>query len=203
MNQHEHPANSDQPPSLPIKLQQLEADLARFRPRADGLDRERLMYEAGRRARVTPAAASRITPPWLWPAATAGMTAVAACLAMVLVSGMLVAGSEPQVIERVKIVEVQRPVSEEVELPWKSSIEPAPSPAARRELAWHLPMSADAEARASSRSRVDLDFRLFEHLMAEPITPVSTSRASPPRETDEKVLSPRSLPRLLDQSASL
>ena len=64
--------------SLPPELMGLEAQLAALRPREDRLDRERLMFEAGR------ASGEAERPPafarWGWPASFAAMSSVAAAL---------------------------------------------------------------------------------------------------------------------------
>jgi hypothetical protein len=105
---------------LPAELKAVEAELASLRPRDDRLDRERLVFLAGQasalgrqQARRTATACYRqarpAIRPWAWPAAFAGMTAVAASLliALVLRSG------PTRVVERVRIVRV--PVAAHVE----------------------------------------------------------------------------------------
>jgi hypothetical protein len=78
------PRNPD--PALPPELKGLEAQLAALIPRDDRLNRDRLMFEAGRAAA---AERPQNMPPhrWAWPASFAGMTTVAASLLAVLVFG--------------------------------------------------------------------------------------------------------------------
>ena len=68
--------------SLPPELIGLEAQLAALRPREDRLDRERLMFEAGRASVECkrPTAVAR----WGWPASFAAMSSVAAALLAML-----------------------------------------------------------------------------------------------------------------------
>jgi hypothetical protein len=72
MSEPEEPLNLD-------PLTALEAALAALVPRADRLDRDRLMFLAGQASRDTRHAR------WPWPAAFAAMTAVAAGLLVALV----------------------------------------------------------------------------------------------------------------------
>jgi hypothetical protein len=63
-----------------------EARLSAFRPGPTRLDRDRVMYLAGRAsAKRERAGAARPRTRWTWPAALAGMTAVAGCLLVALV----------------------------------------------------------------------------------------------------------------------
>ncbi len=72
-----HSAEGDLPP----ELRSFEAQLAALLPRTDRLDRERLMYQAGRASLV----AEIGRRPWAWPAAFSAMTVVAASLLVALV----------------------------------------------------------------------------------------------------------------------
>jgi hypothetical protein len=65
---------------LPPELRSFEAQLAALVPRTDRLDRERLMYRAGRAS----LAAEIGRRPWAWPAAFSAMTVVAASLLVAL-----------------------------------------------------------------------------------------------------------------------
>jgi hypothetical protein len=60
----------------PARLSSLEVSLAALRPAPAGLDRDRLMFEAGRKAGRRG---------WFWPAATAALFLTTATLAGVLV----------------------------------------------------------------------------------------------------------------------
>ncbi|MBN2025069.1 MAG: hypothetical protein JW809_19990 [Pirellulales bacterium] len=73
---------------LPSELKAFEAELAALVPRADRLDAGRVMYLAGK---ASAARRSRA-----WPAAFAGMSVVAATLAV-----MLAVRPEPQTIDRI------------------------------------------------------------------------------------------------------
>ena len=78
---HEHP--------LPAELAALERHLAALTPAAPRVDRDRLMFAAGRASAMAGGSPSvaRPQPPtvWLWPAATALMTAATILLATMLV----------------------------------------------------------------------------------------------------------------------
>jgi len=86
--------NSD-PGDLPPQLQSLEAALAALVPRAERLDRDRLMFEAGRESVLKSASRGR----WAWPALSTAMTALAGALLV-----MLVLRPEPRVVERIVYV---------------------------------------------------------------------------------------------------
>lgn len=73
-------------------LRAFEAALAALAPKAAALDRDRLMYEAGRASLATPHVAPR--GGWAWPAAFSAMSAVAASLLLALVL------RPPTVVER-------------------------------------------------------------------------------------------------------
>jgi hypothetical protein len=77
----DQPPLSDPPLALGAEAQEMEAALRQFAPRALHLERERLMFLAGRAAAEAEAPArSR----WRWQAATVGLGAVAASLALAL-----------------------------------------------------------------------------------------------------------------------
>jgi hypothetical protein len=65
---------------LPEELKAFEAALASLTPSADRLSRDRLMYMAGQAALASP------KTHWHWPAAFSAMTALAATLAVLLIS---------------------------------------------------------------------------------------------------------------------
>jgi hypothetical protein len=85
---------------LPPELRSLEAELTRLRPRGDRLDRDRLLFQAGRASAVD-------LPPrqvgWGWPAVLAAVTALAASLLVAIVTR-----PGPQVVERVVRVPVEQ-----------------------------------------------------------------------------------------------
>ncbi len=70
------------------ELKLLEAQLAALRPRTDRLDRDRLMYLAGRESALSHGSrAQRLAgraARWAWPSMTAALTAVSAVLAVLL-----------------------------------------------------------------------------------------------------------------------
>lgn len=136
---------------LPPELKSLEAELASLNPRADRLDRDRLIFLAGQQSVVAGAGRTGTVPislrdnrdsprvRWAWPAAFAAMTAVAAALLV------MVFRFEPQVEVRVVKVPVERtgngklvpgpeaprPPSEGPRLgPLPEGPEPSPRPAA-------------------------------------------------------------------------
>jgi hypothetical protein len=87
------------------ELSELEAALAALVPRAEGLNRDRLMFLAGQasvESKISqPAAQSDTARPrrgtgWAWPAALATMTGIAASLAVALA-----VRPAPQVVERI------------------------------------------------------------------------------------------------------
>jgi hypothetical protein len=81
------------------ELAAVEAMLGSLTPAASSLDRDRLMFLAGRTSveRLSPPAGRRVTA-WLWPCTTAAALLVAATL------GLLWAGGRPDVVERVVYV---------------------------------------------------------------------------------------------------
>lgn len=85
---------------LPPELKVLEAELSALVPHTDTIDCGQLMYQAGRASAERERRAGRLA----WPSAFAAMTAVAASLTLMLVF----ARREPQVIERVVHVPVER-----------------------------------------------------------------------------------------------
>lgn len=79
-------------PKLNPELEAIERQLARLTPVAPRVDRDRLMYMAGIAAAAQPRGLGHIAEPfglgvrrWLWPAATALMTAASLLLATMLV----------------------------------------------------------------------------------------------------------------------
>jgi hypothetical protein len=123
----------------------LEAELARLRPRKERLDRDRLMYLAGR-ASVGGKAAVRGPRAWHWPAALAAMTTIAAVLAVMLVSRPAV-----QVVERIVEVPVEQPGSDmrtahDDQSPGEANPPPRPD---YREIESHSAPSRSAAALAS------------------------------------------------------
>jgi hypothetical protein len=97
---------------------QIEPELSAYAPRPPRIDRDRLMFEAGRAAAVShPAASAALSlrpgviawfPPapqsaapasWLWPASTMGMTVVAMGLGLALLL-------RPVPLERVQVIRI-------------------------------------------------------------------------------------------------
>jgi len=72
-------------PQLSPELQSLAAGLAALVPTAPGIDRDRLMYEAGRAAVVLPTRSRHSA--WLWPLSTAALALLSAGLSALLFSG--------------------------------------------------------------------------------------------------------------------
>jgi hypothetical protein len=90
MNDRDDQSIDRLPCEPPAELKAIEARLAALSPRDDRLDRERLMFLAGRASVERPfEIGNRKSRAWLeskaWPAAFAGMTAVAAALLVALV----------------------------------------------------------------------------------------------------------------------
>jgi len=79
--------------------QELERALASLAPTAAGVDRDRLMFQAGR--------ARGRRGRWLWPSASAAVAAAVAAAVVLAVS--LTAGPQPQPIERIVFVPVETP----------------------------------------------------------------------------------------------
>jgi hypothetical protein len=88
----------------PVELKAIEAALAALLPKRGGLDRERLMYLAGRASLPAARAPGRFR--WAWPAATAAMTGVAAVLLAVV--SLRLAEPAPRIVERIVEVPVAR-----------------------------------------------------------------------------------------------
>ena len=101
---------------LPPELSAMEAELAQLRPRAAGLDRERLIFLAGRESvgAQTSRGAGRWAGRWAWPAAFSAMTAVAATLLVMLLVGSQRPG-EVRLVQVPVYVPAERPVEQPVE----------------------------------------------------------------------------------------
>ncbi len=102
MNESEDQAAERASRELASELKALEARLAALLPRDDRLDRERLMFLGGRASVEVPFETGERRPRvWLknkaWPAAFAGMTAIAASLLVALFARPLV--SEPIIVQ--------------------------------------------------------------------------------------------------------
>ena len=100
---------------LPLQdLTATEAALAALAPAPAALDRDRLMFQAGR--------AARPVAPWSWPAATGVLTAVAAALALVMIT-------RPPVVTETIVVRVPVAVTPALPPPKTASETPADSQA--------------------------------------------------------------------------
>jgi hypothetical protein len=97
------------------ELSDLARTLAALRPSSAGLERDPLMYEAGR-------ASARPRYRWLWPASTGVLTAVVACLVLALVF-------RPEPAPVVHFVErpAPPPAMVEVDVPLAPAIAEAPT----------------------------------------------------------------------------
>lgn len=192
-------------PELSPDLLQLEQTLHGLAPRENRLDRDQILFAAGRESVVT-ATSSDKRIRWFWPTTAATMTAIAASLAL-----MLALKSDVQVIERVKLVEVDRVPHPEGDLPRENANtgdQTAPDrlalpyePSRQEELAWSWSVPTASDSPGGLVPRAGMDFRLFEHLIGESPQRVDSHELIPPKETERDVISPRSLPRLLDRSA--
>lgn len=75
--------NDQQPWQTPIELQATESRLRLLAPRADRMDRERLIFLAGK---ASVEVVQLPTARWAWPASLAAMTALAATLLVMLLN---------------------------------------------------------------------------------------------------------------------
>ena len=141
---------------------EIEADLSAYAPRPPRIDRDRLMFEAGRAAQVSQAVGGAVLRPgliawfplqptlipsnWVWPASTLAMTLLAAALGIAL----LLRGDGT---ERVPIVD---------------RVAAAPEVAARHPItSGGLPaaMQRSADAAAASGTALTLDALPKDHLL--------------------------------------
>jgi hypothetical protein len=95
----------------------LEQSLRQLTPRPSSLDRDRLMFLAGQQSVSATATAKRSH--WLWPAATASMSTVAACFAIAFLWQL---SREPEVRIVVREVPVEKPAPSQV------AVSPIPQP---------------------------------------------------------------------------
>jgi hypothetical protein len=154
-------------PTQPNPDVTLSAALRELVPAA-GLNRDRMLFEAGR-------AAARPACPWAWPATAGGFAMLAVAFAGVL------AFSEP----RIHVVERERPVYVQVprpiEEPRAKVVPPSPEPAPRVAA---TPPPEDVRA-ADARRMVELRrdvLRWGVEVLPEPRT--SSAPAQPPRDRD-------------------
>ncbi|HVW01906.1 MAG TPA: hypothetical protein VHB77_16255, partial [Planctomycetaceae bacterium] len=119
----------------------VERALRSLRPASPQLDRDRLMFLAGRASVVSaaPRNAARARPSIFWPSAAAAMTLVSLGL------GATLALRPPVVIERVVQAPVVQQITSEKELPVPRPVE-SPAPIAEA-----TPIRPDAVAAASPR----------------------------------------------------
>lgn len=164
---------------LPADLMRIEDHLASLRPRQDRLDRERLLFLAGRASAAVP------QPAWrcglnlehrAWPAAFAAMTAIAAML-----FGLLV--SRPAVVEQPGA---------------HSNVADAFGPALRR------PGEPERQGvlLASDAYRVDIEHLLAQRDYPED-DPSMPSPSLPDGHRDRPTLTPRDWRRLIDAPAAV
>ena len=107
---------------LAPSLKALEAALGALAPRADRLDRDKLMFAAGvESARRTGAKAAAPVGRLAWPAGFAAMTAAAAVLAVTVLFR-----PGPEVVERVVYVPVEEPDRKEAAAPRQTPRQRAP-----------------------------------------------------------------------------
>lgn len=100
----------------------LEQSLRQLTPRPSSVDRDRLMFLAGQQsvaANTQSVNASSKRSTWLWPAATASMSTVAACFAIAFIWQL---SREPEVRIVVREVLVERPAPSQV------AVSPIPQP---------------------------------------------------------------------------
>lgn len=132
-------------------LSKLEHLLAGLRPSAAGLDRDRLMFQAGQTARSP----RRL----LWPAATCLAAAVAVCLGLVVLL-------RPEPAATVQVVYVDREIRVQVPSQPES---PAPLPPPERE----GPASPAAAANLAYWQLHELAVRHGIEALPEPVAPVA------------------------------
>ncbi len=78
-----HEPDEQQPWQTPAELQAIELQLRSLEPRTDRLDRERLIFLAGK---ASVEVVELPTARWAWPASLAAMTALAATLLVMLIN---------------------------------------------------------------------------------------------------------------------
>ena len=183
MNEIESAGESPASPSP--ELQAIEAQWSRLRPRADRIDRDRLMFLAGQASvagRVDQSRPARLAT-WFWPASCAGMTAVAAAL-----FAMLVLRPEPQVAERA-VHGAQQPATRD----WNAR------PEAAGDAAFGIArMSTGAVARGTWTAGMALC--LGDDLLAlAPATELGATAPAADSTGEQPILSRRSLRALLDR----
>jgi hypothetical protein len=156
MFQNPRPLNESSEPDateLPGELRALEAALGTLRPSVGRLDRDRLLFEAGRRAALESRRAAR----WAWPAATAALGTLAASLLL-----MLAPRPAPRVVKEIVVKTIRVPV----ETPSAAPEERAPAPT----VAEHRPASSwwrdSAPAWKDGRDAVAMRVRV-ERLLRE------------------------------------
>ena len=184
---------------LPPDLKATEAQLAMLAPRNDRLDREKLIFLAGQASVATSNQRGGRSGGWAWPASLAAMTtAAAALLAMLLVR------PSPQIVERVRIVEVpvERPSQEggtagaEREVPESPRPEPVSEPIGAATLA-SADLGSDWLSRFDTRgSRWRSAYlQAFDQVLASQIDPsmdsaLPTHLVALPEGEDEQAAGP-------------
>jgi len=113
-------SDDEESTELTNELQAIEAALLRLRPDTGQLDRDQLLFLAGQAsARAANISVAHTT--WWWPAATAGMTGIAAFLL-----AALLLRPDPPLVERVVYVANERTTA----TPWRSAVPRSPEVAA-------------------------------------------------------------------------
>ena len=130
----------------PLEQDPLEQALRQFTPRPSTLDRDRLMFLAGMETRGEGRGTHAIQKQvWLWPALTAGMSTVAACLAFALAWQM----SRPP-LERIIVREVPAPAVSPVPQPQQETVVQAENiankPVPQQFISSPLPLSLPASS---------------------------------------------------------
>lgn len=205
-NRNGPPADATDRQGVPSELKAIEADLATLAPRNDRLNRERLLFLAGQASvRDTVVYQKARVHGWIWPAAFAAMTTVAAALFV-----MLLAQPGTALVERIVYVP-SRPspanapdgtnADHDVEQRGESEYVQSVSSGD----AFSYGQATKQPSRRGSLPAGGPQFRLFDHLYAE-VSHAQLRQGIPSNDADQPVsrpvLSRRSLTELLEESAA-